>query len=71
MSAWPSLKIQPRDLILVRGLALEVASDGVQVRFDDGANFLATFWVPARECALIPDVAQLPPYFGFPTVKRR
>jgi hypothetical protein len=71
MMDWPSLKIQPRDLILVRGLALEVTSDGIQVRFDDGAKFLSTFWVPTRDCALIPDVDKLPPYFGFPTHRRR
>ena len=65
--AWPSLKIQPHELILVRGLALEVASDGAKVRFHDGRNFLCTFWVPVRECALVPDVADLPPYCGWPT----
>lgn len=71
MTTWPSLKIRPHDLILVRALALEVASDGIKARFHDGANFLCTVWVPTRECSLTTDAGELPTYRGWPVASPR
>lgn len=56
----PQLRIMRLDTIYIRATALEVCSDAIQVRFDDGFNIL-TQWVPARECARLEDIAELKP----------
>jgi hypothetical protein len=57
----PSRRIQEGDTVVVRGQALVVADDYLQVVFDDGGALTVTTWVPSRECARIEDIAELKP----------
>ena len=57
----PSRKILPGDTVFIRATALEVCSDFLQVRIEDGAFLFITNWVPARECARLEDIGELKP----------
>lgn len=57
----PSRRISPGDTVYIRATALEVCSDFLQVRIEDGAFLFITNWVPARECARLEDLGELKP----------
>lgn len=58
------LKCRAGDVIFVRAVVLEAASDCFQVRFDDGGYYVLTTWVPAGECAKAEDIGELRPIRG-------
>lgn len=57
----PSSKILPGDPVVIRGRAIEVGTDALQVLIDDGVRFSITIWAPARECARPDDFGELKP----------
>lgn len=57
----PSQKILPGDPVVIRGRAIEVGSDFLQVLIDDGVKLSITIWAPARECARPEDFDELKP----------
>lgn len=58
----PSRKIREGDPVVVRGEAVSVCSDAVQVRFQSTNGMITvTQWMPASECARPEDFGELKP----------